>query len=174
MHGGGVLVAYADNDITEYDLSAGAGADLDRNDLLVLKAVFLGGLGVKVDVTLCGDDALRDLDLALGAYELAAGGACHVAGLSDGSGHAELARVGQRNFNLILRTLGTEDRHGHLTSGADDRNLFKAGKLTGLGQILFVGQLIAFAVERVEGCSANMHVMCGGFYHNFHCYYHHS
>ena len=53
VHGGGVLVAYTDNDITEHDRSAGAGADLDRNDLLVLKAVFLGGLGVKVDVTLC-------------------------------------------------------------------------------------------------------------------------
>ena len=121
-----------------------------------------------MDVALCRDDALRYLYLALGAYELAAGGARYVAGLSYGSGHAELSGVGQRYLNLILGSFGTEDGHGHLASGTHNGDLFKAGELTGLGQILFVGELIALAVKHVESGSANVYVMSGCFYHDFH------
>ena len=108
MHSGSVLVADAHDHVAEDDLSAGAFADLDGDDLLVRKAVVGSGPGVEVDVALRGDDALRDLNLALGAYQLAAGCAGNVARLSYGSGNAELSCVGERYLNLILRSFGTE------------------------------------------------------------------
>ena len=45
-----------------------------------------------------GDNALSDLDLTLGAYELAAGCALNCAGFPNGSGDPELARVCERNL----------------------------------------------------------------------------
>ena len=70
MHRGSVLGADADDDVAEDGLSAGSRADLDGDDVLILQTVFLSGLGVEVDVSLRDDDALRDLYLTCGAYEL--------------------------------------------------------------------------------------------------------
>ena len=168
MHRGSVLGADADDDVAEDGLSAGSRADLDGDDVLVLEAVFLSGLGVEVDVSLRDDDALRDLYLTCGAYELAAGRACYVAGLSDGSHDAELARVGERYLDLVVRSFGAEDGHCHLTSGADYGDLLGAGELSGLGKVLLVGELIALSVEDIEGFSCHVQMMRGGFNHNFH------
>ena len=58
VHCGSVFGADAADHVAEGELSAGAHADLNGNDLLVNDAVFLGGLGVKVQVTLSGDHAV--------------------------------------------------------------------------------------------------------------------
>lgn len=79
MHSGSVFGAYANNNVAENCLSACAFANLNGNDLLVLKAVLLGSLGVKVDMSLSGNNALSDLNLTVGANELAAGSSCNIA-----------------------------------------------------------------------------------------------
>ena len=119
-------------------------------------------------MSFCCDNAAVDLNLAAGTNELAARSALDISRFSDRSGDAELARVGQRDLNLIRSSFGTEDRHCHLASGSYNSNLFKAGELTRLRKILFVCKLGVRAEKSCKGLLGYVNVMCRGFYHNFH------
>ena len=159
--------ADSDDDVVKDELSA-VGVDLDGDDLLILKAVFLGVLGGGVDVPLGGDDAALDLKLALGADQFAGAAALDIAALPDGCGNAYRAGVGERKLDLSCGADGAEDGDGgEAALGADDGYSLFAGELAGLGEILLFGQLIAFAEENIESLAADMDVAGGCFNENF-------
>ena len=168
VHRGSVLGADPDYYVAENGLSACAYADPCGYYLLIDKTELLGGFGIEVDVSFCRDNALSDLYLAGGSDKLAAGRSLNSAGFLNGSSDTELARVGERYLDLIVGSFGTEDRHDHLASGTNYRYLLKAGELTGLRKILFVCELIALSEKGVKSFSANVNVMRGSLYHNFH------
>ena len=107
MHCGCEFVAYTDNDIAEHGLSSLA-VDLNADNLLILNAVFRGGLGGQVDMSLCNDNALGDFNFAAGTYDLAAGSSRKVTGFSYRYGNTYASCVGCGKFNLGLFSDGTE------------------------------------------------------------------
>ena len=89
MHRESILRGNSDDDIAEDKRTAVAAVNLYGDELLILKAVFLGILGGGVDMSLSGDNALFELNLAAGAYELAGAAARDISALSDGSVNAD-------------------------------------------------------------------------------------
>ena len=122
-----------------------------------------------MDVSLCYDCAVCDLDLACGTNELEAGGACGVAALTDGGNDTECACIGEGKLNLVCGTNGTENANCKVALGANQSDLFVAGcKLTGLAQHLLYGQLRAFAVECRNCLCSQVDMSCGSFNENLH------
>ena len=105
---------------------------LHLNDLLIRNAELCRNVGSEVDMTLCSDDALGELNLACGANELARAATCDVAALADRSLDADASCVGQRNLDLRSATLRTENACVESSLLANDRNLLGAGELAGL------------------------------------------
>ena len=140
VHGSGELLADSYDDITEGKGTTVA-VNLDGNDLLVGNAELCSLFGGEVDVSLCDDNALGDLNLAAGTDELAAGSASDITGLTDRRNKTYLACIGEGKFDLCSTSLRTEDGDtGKLTLGADDGNSLFTCELTGLGKILLLGQ----------------------------------
>ena len=159
VHSSSKLGAYADNNVAEDEASA-VGVDLNGNDLLVSNACS----GSEVDVTLCSDNAFSDFNFTCGANELARAGTCNVTGFTNGSVYAEGTCVGEGDFNLSSRTGGTEDDYiGNGLLGAYNGNSFFASELTGLGQILLMGQGSAFTEENLDVFFGKMYVTGAGF-----------
>ena len=157
------LRAYTYNNVTENGGSA-VGFDLYGYDFLVGYAEFFCISRGEVDVTLCCDNAFCDFNFAAGTYELACAGTSYVTGFTYGCGYAEGTCVGEGDFNLGCRTCRTKDdyvRDGLLR--ANNGNAFFACELTGLGQILLVGESCAFAEQDLDVFFRKMYVTCAGF-----------
>ena len=167
VHSCSELVGNADDDITECQCAAVA-VCLNRDDLLVLNAHSSSVFGCDVQVAHSSDDALCQLDFALGANQLAGACACDVAALTDGSLNADSASIGQRDLDLGSLTLGAEDGDaGESALCAFNADLLFACKLAGLGQILLLCQLVAFAEQDVDVLSGQMDVTSRCFDDNF-------
>ena len=167
MHGKRIFGMYTADNVVE-DQSALIGDDLDLNDFLVFYAEIGAVLRSKVDVALCDDDAFGQLNLALGADKLAGAGTGQNTGFANGSGDTECTGVGRGNLDLGLLADRAEDRDilkGAL--GADDVDTLKAGVLTGLGEVLLVGELSTLAEQGLEIGGADMNVARAGLYQNF-------
>jgi hypothetical protein len=117
-----------------------------------------------MDVTLCHDYTLVDDNLTAGTNQLNAGGVLDIAALMNGGSDAEGTGIGKRNLDLIIGAAGAENAHLERALGADDLNLFLAGELTGLAEILFEGELSALAEEGLEILLGKMDMSCRGFY----------
>jgi hypothetical protein len=117
-----------------------------------------------MDMSLCYDCAVSDLDLACGANELEAGSACGVAALTDGGDDTECASIGEGKLNLICGTNGAENAHSEAALGADNGKLFVcASKLTGLAEHLLDDELRALAVKDLNCFCGKMAVTSRGF-----------
>ena len=163
VHSSSELGAYANYNVTENGGSA-FGFDLYGYDFLVSYVEFFCISGSDVDVTLCSDNAFSDFNFTAGTYELACAGTCYVTGFTYGSVYAESTSVGEGDFNLSSRTCRTEDDYvcnGLL--GANNGNALFASELTGLGEVLLVGEGCAFTEEDLDVFFRKMHVTCAGF-----------
>ena len=165
MHCGSELLGNSYYDVAEDDRTLGVGVDLNGNDLLISYAEISGCFGSEVDVTLCGDNAFGELKLCtgLGVNELASTGACDVAGLTNGSSYADGTGVGEGYFNLACGTGRSEDGSLESALGAYYGKLLCASVLTGLAEILFLGELVALTEEDVNCLTAEVDVSCRGF-----------
>ena len=104
-----------------------------------------------MDVALGADYAVVKLDLACGADKLTSVGAFGVARLANEGVNPDGTGVGEGNLNLGLGTNGSENGNAFkLSLGADDGYSLFAGKLAGLGKVLFGGQLIALSEKGLE------------------------
>jgi hypothetical protein len=124
-----------------------------------------------VNVTLCSDYALGELNLTGRSNQLACAGAGYVAALTNGSLYTQGAGIGQRNFHLGSRSCGTENDYvsdGLL--GAYNGNSLLAGELAGLAQILLVGEGVALTEQDFDMLLGEVHVTGGGFHQNFICH----
>ena len=167
MHCRSILGGHANYYIAEYEGTT-LGGDLDGDYLLVGEAELLSGSGVEVDVAHGSDNTLGELNFACGANELASAGACDIAGLANGSYNADGTSVGKRELDLSLGPGGSKDGNAlEFALGANNIYALSTGELAGLREILFGGELIAFAEEDGEVLFADMEVTCGNFYKNF-------
>ena len=163
MHGGGEFRTDADDNVAEDDRSV-RGVDLNGDDLLVLNAELLCVFGGEVDVTLRGDHALFDIDLAGGADDLDAGGAGDVARLSDGSGDSERTGVGQGDLYLSRGTDGTEDADVcDRLLRSDEGDSLLGRELSGLREHFLYGKRRAFSEESFDVLFREVNVTRGGF-----------
>ncbi len=141
-----------------------SGVKLNGNDLLVGNAELLSVCGSHVDVSLCNDCAVSDLDLACGTNELETGGTCGVAALTDGGNDTECACIGEGKLNLICGANGAENAHSEAALGAYNGKLFVcASKLTGLGKHLLDDELCALAVKDLNCLCGEVAVTSRGF-----------
>ena len=165
MHSGSELLGNSDYNVTEDGGTLGVGSDLYGNDLLICNAELSSCLGSKVNMTLSSDNALGELVLCtgLGVNELACAAALGIAGLTDGSGYADGTSVGKRDLNLSCGTGRTEN--GSLKSAlrTDYYELLLACVLTGLAEILLLGELLALTEEYLECLAGYVNVSCGSF-----------
>ena len=144
--------ADSDNDVAEN--GASVGVYLEGNDVLVLDTCSLSVFGSHVDMTLCNDNTVFEVELTAGTYELASGSSRNVAALSDGSGNAERSCICEGN--LYLRSLSRRAENTYVRNGlfrAYDGNSLLAGKLAGLAQILFFVR-VAPLPKRISTCSS--------------------
>ena len=124
-----------------------------------------------MDVALGGDNALGQLHLALGPYQLDSAGAVDVAGLPHQGVNPQGSGVGQGYLHLGSRTDRAKDRNagdGLLRTYQID--LFVAGKLSGLGKLLLDGQLIAGAKQLFQVFLGNVDVTRRCFNNKFLCH----
>ena len=124
MHCKGILGAYSYDNITENKRTS-VGVDLNGNYLLILETELFGILGSCMNVTLCNDNALAELDLTCGSYQLTCAAACDIARLTAGCVYADRTGVRSGKLNLSLGTYGTENRYsGKAALGSDNLNSF--------------------------------------------------
>ena len=160
VHSSRKLGAYANYNIAENKASA-VGVDLNGNDLLISNTYSFSICGSKVDVTLSSDNAFCDLNFACRTYELASTGARNITGFAYGCAYAESTCVGEGDLNLCSGTCGAKDdytRNGFL--GTNNGNAFFACELTGLGEVLLMGEGSAFAEKDLNVFFGKMHVAC--------------
>ena len=81
------LRAYSYNNITEYKRALGR-INFNRYNLLIFYAVILSVLGSHMYVSLGHDNALFELNFALGAYQFASTATCNVARFTNRSCNA--------------------------------------------------------------------------------------
>ena len=160
VHSQGKLVANAADNVAE-NQAAAVGLDLDPNNVFVLNAHLNSVFGGDMDVALCNDNALGQLDFAAGTNQFAGSGASYVAGLTDRSDNTQCTGIGQRNFDLVSRSFRTEDRTFQGAFGADNGDLLFAGELAGLREVFLVVQNGVCAEQGCEGLFGNMYVSCG-------------
>ena len=120
-----------------------------------------------MNMSLRGDDALRNFHRAAGTDKGTCAGALDVAGFTHGRLDAERSRVGQGNLDLCGASCGTEDGHFKLALFTFDGDLFLTGELTGLAELLFYGELMPFAEQCGDVFLGEMDVSCRGFDQNF-------
>ena len=167
MHGQGELIADPHHHVAEGQGPAVGGGDAHAHDVLIPQAHGRRVGGGHVDVPFGGDDALGQRDLAFGAHQLAGGGAGHVAGFPDGGADADGPGVGEGQLDLgggADRAQNGHAREGFL--GADNVHPLLAGELSGLRQILFMGQGVALAEQGFQVFLGDVHVAGGGFHQN--------
>lgn len=105
MHGGDSVLVDTNHHIVKNQLTALAAAG-HLDDLAVLHA-HLGGVGLgDVQVTLSDNDALGQLHLALGTYQLTCAGALHVAALTDGGIDAPVRESGDVKGSGACKLVG--------------------------------------------------------------------
>ena len=165
MHSGCELLGNSDYDVTEDGGTLGVGCYLYANDFLISYAKVGCCLGSEVNVALSCDNALGKLKLCavVGVNELASAAACCIAGLADRSCDADRTGIGKRYFNLACGTGGSEDRSLDRALRTYNEKLLGASVLTGLAEVLFVGELIALAKENVNCLAGEVNVSCRGF-----------
>ena len=164
MHRQRVLVAHADNHVAENQGTA-VGIHLHGHNVLVLHAVFLSVRGGHVDVALGGDHALGQLHFARRANQLAGARTRDIAGFTHRRGHTDGTRIRQGQLHLRRAANRAEDAHaGQGLLRADNVHALRAGILTGLGQHLLDGQLIALAEQGFQILLGDMNVTSGGFH----------
>ena len=119
-------------------------------------------------MTLCCNNALGELELCsgVGVNKLASASACDVTALTNGSYNADGTSVSERNLNLACRTSGAEDGCLDRALGAYNNELLVARVLTGLAEILLLGELIACTKEDVNCLTAKVDVSCRSFNNN--------
>lgn len=160
MHCTSVIRRYAAYYIAEDSASLGS-LYLYPYYLLVCNAELLSVSGSKVDMSLSNDNALADLYLAAGTYELASAGVCNVSGLSYGSCDTDGTSVCSGKLYLSLGTYRTEDRNAlEVFLRTYDSNSLLAGELTGLRKVLLLGEFIALAEEYLKVLLSNVDVTC--------------
>ena len=166
MHCRSELRADAADDVAE-NCRAGIVRDLNGHDLLVLNAELLSVSGGQVDMSLRDDDSLGNLDLSLRTDYLTSGAALDVAALAYGSVNAESSRVGEGDLDLCRRTRRTEnDDIRDLLLRADESHALFARELTGLGEILLMGESVSLAEEDFDVLIGEMDVSRGSFNKN--------
>ena len=167
MHSISELIAYSYNNVAKDSCSAVCCALYPYN-ILVLDAELLSCLRDHVDVTLCNDNALLDLNLACGASQDAAGSTCNIAALLDSDTETDGASVCSGKLNLICRTYRAEDGYVcKLLLGAYNCDTLLTSLLTGLGKILLLCELVALAEQDFKCLLCNVSVTCGCFDKNF-------
>jgi len=167
VHSSRKLGAYANNNITENQAAVFA-CDLNANDLFISNAESSGIVGSEVDVTLSGDNAFAQLNFTAGTNELACAGAGNITALTNGSFDTEGAGIGEGNLNLGSGTCGTENDHlGDGILGADNGNALFACELTGLGEILLMGELMTCTEEDGDMLLSQMYVAGRSLNENF-------
>lgn len=160
------LRADAADDVAE-NRGAGIVRDLNGHDLLVFDAELLSVSGGQVDMSLRDDYALGDVYLALRTDYLTSGAALDVAALAYGSVNAERSRVGEGDLDLCRGTCRTEDDYVRdLLLGSDEGHALLARELTGLGEILLMGESVSLAEEDFDVLIGEMDVSRGSFNKN--------
>lgn len=166
MHCGSELRADAADDVAE-NRGAGIVRDLNGHDLLVLDAELLSVSGGQVDMSLRDDDSLGNLDLALRTDYLTSGAPLDIAALAYGSLDAESSRVCEGDLDLCRRTRRTEnDDIRDLLLRADESHALLARELTGLGEVLLMGESVSLAEEDFDVLIGEMDVSRGSFNKN--------
>ena len=156
---------------TAHDVAERGGAvvvrDLYRHDLLVLNAELLSVGGGQVDMSLRDDYALGDVYLALRTDDLTSGAALDIAALAYGSVNAERSRVGEGDLDLSCRSCRAKDDDVRdLLLGSDEGHALFARELTGLGEVLLMGESVSLAEEDFDVLIGEMDVSRGSFNKN--------
>ena len=170
VHSSCEVGVYAAYNVAEEEASA-VGLDLNGNHFLVRNAESFSISGSEVDVSLCGDNAFFDFNFAAGANDLALAASLYVAGLTNGSFHAEGTSVCQGDFNLSSGACRSEDDYvgDGLLRSYNGNSLF-ASELTGLGQVLLMSKGSTLAEQDVDVFCGKVNVTCAGFNKNFVCH----
>ena len=169
MHSGSKLLGNSYYNVTEDHGTLRVGVNLYVYDLLVSYAEIGCCFGSKVDVTLCSDNALGELKLCtcVGVNELASAGTCGITGLTNRSRNTDGTSIGKGYFNLACGTGGAKDGSLESALGAYNGKLLCASILTGLAEILLLGELIALTKEDVNCLTAEVDVSCRCFNDKF-------
>ena len=118
-------------------------------------------------MSLRDDYALGDVYLALRTDDLTSGAALDIAALAYGSVNAERSRVGEGDLDLCRRTRRTEnDDIRDLLLGSDESHALLARELTGLGEVLLMGESVSLAEEDFDVLIGEMDVSRGSFNKN--------
>jgi hypothetical protein len=169
VHSGSKLLGNSNYNVAEDNSALGIGVNLNVYDLLISYAEISCCFGSKVNVTLCSDNALSEFKLCtvVGVNELTSTGACYVTGLTNGSCNADRTSVGKGYFNLACGTGRTKDRSLDRALRAYNGKLLCTSVLTGLAEVLLLGELVALAKENVNCLTAEVDVSCRCFNDKF-------
>ena len=148
------------NHVAQNCLSA-VGLNTYPNDILVLYASLRCILRGEVDVTLCHDHALRDLQLTSRTNDRTCTGACYVTGFPDRCCNTDRTCICCRQLYLVCAAERAEDRNVRqfLLRTNDSYTLF-ACELSRLRQHLLNCQFLSLTEQHSKCLGSQMYVSC--------------
>ena len=120
-------------------------------------------------VTLRYDHTVVDGNFTLGTNQLAAGSSLQASGHTQRRVNAKGTSIRLRKLHLRFRTNRAQNRKFEGRLRSNNLHLLRTGKLAGLREILFRGELIILTKQRIQILLGQVNMTCRGLNHNFHC-----